>query len=151
MLSHDNLKASPNSTHTSKRVGRGKGSGKGTFSGRGCKGQGSRTGRGKFNAAFEGGQTPLFRRMPKKRGFTSYEPTEFAIVNVSQLQELADAGVTSVDSQTLFDKGMIKKKDSLLKLLGNGELTASVTVRIHKTSAQAKAKIEKAGGTIELL
>ena len=151
MLSHDNIQASPNSTKTRIRVGRGNGSGKGTFSGRGCKGQGSRTGKGKFNAAFEGGQTPLFRRMPKKRGFTAYDPTVFSVVNVSQLQDLATAGITTIDSEILFNKGIINKKEALLKLLGDGELTSKVTIRIHKASKQAQEKVAKAGGTIELL
>ncbi len=126
-------------------------SGKGGTSGRGNGGQNSRTGRGKFNAAFEGGQTPLFRRMPKKRGFTAYAPNVFSIVNVSTLQKLATEGVTTIDSEVLTKKGIIPNIGALIKLLGNGEITSSVTIRIHKASAQAQEKVTAAGGTVELL
>lgn len=89
--------------------------------------------------------------MPKKRGFTSFGAVSFAPINVNQLQKLADAGVTTIDSAILFEKGMIRKKDALLKLLGNGEITGQVSVRVHKASKQAQDKVTKAGGTVELL
>lgn len=151
MLSHASVSRSAGSAKTSKRVGRGNGSGKGTYSGRGCKGQGSRTGKGKFNVAFEGGQTPLVRRMPKKRGFTAFNQTQYEIVNVSTLQTLADAGVTTIDTEVLFNKGIIRHKAAPIKLLGNGDLKASVTVRVHAASDSAKQKIEAASGKVELI
>jgi len=89
--------------------------------------------------------------MPKSRGFTAYNPADYAIVNVSQLQALATAGVTTIDAALLAEKGIIKGETSLLKLLGDGEITSAVTIRIHKASAQAQEKVKKAGGTIELL
>ncbi len=151
MLSHNTIESAPNSRKPRMRVGRGVGSGKGGTSGRGNNGQNSRTGRGKFNAVFEGGQTPLFRRLPKKRGFTAYAPNVFSILNVSTLQKLADEGVTTIDSEVLVQKGIISNIGALIKLLGNGEITSKVTVRIHKASAQAQEKVTKAGGTVELL
>lgn len=151
MLSHNTIKSAPNSRTARTRVGRGVGSGKGGTSGRGNGGQNSRTGRGKFNATFEGGQTPLFRRMPKKRGFTAYAPNVFSILNVSTLQKLASEGITTIDSEVLVKKGIIPNIGALIKLLGNGEITSSVTIRIHKASAQAQEKVIKAGGTVEIL
>lgn len=151
MLSHNTIQSAPNSHKSRMRVGRGPGSGKGGTSGRGNNGQKSRTGRGKINAAFEGGQTPLFRRMPKKRGFTAFAPTTFSVLNVSTLQKLADKGITTIDSQVLLEKGIISDTGALIKLLGDGEISAKVTVRIHKASAQAQEKVMKAGGTVELL
>jgi len=89
--------------------------------------------------------------MPKKRGFTAFDTVPFAPINVSQLQKLADAGITTIDNEVLFNKGIIRKKDALLKLLGNGEITQSVSIRIHRASKQAQDKVTKAGGTVELL
>lgn len=151
MLSHNTIQSAPNSHKARLRVGRGPGSGKGGTSGRGNNGQNSRTGRGKTNAAFEGGQTPFFRRMPKKRGFTAFAPNVFSVLNVSTLQKLADNGVATIDSEVLVKKGIIPNVGALIKLLGNGEITAKVTVRVHKASVQAQEKIAKAGGTVELL
>ncbi|EKD29532.1 MAG: hypothetical protein ACD_78C00367G0007 [uncultured bacterium (gcode 4)] len=151
MLSHNTIKATPGSAKARMRVGRGNGSGKGTFAGRGCKGQNARTGGGKVKAVFEWGQSPLFRRMPKKRGFTAFDTVPFAPINVSQLQKLADAGITTIDNEVLFEKGIIRKKDALLKLLGNGEITQKVSIRIHRASKQAQDKVTAAGGTVELL
>lgn len=151
MLTQANITAHPGSKKAAKRIGRGNGSGKGTYSGRGVKGQGSRTGRGKFNPAFEGGQTPLFRRLPKKRGFTAYNPAEFAIVNVDALAELAAQGITVIDTIVLCQKGLVRKSGDALKVLGNGEITTAITLKTNKISKEAKAKIEKAGGTVELL
>ncbi len=151
MFNHSNLSAHPGSKKLAKRVGRGNASGSGTYCGRGVKGQGSRTGLGKFNPAFEGGQTPLFRRLPKKRGFTAYNPAEFGIVNVETLAELAKAGSTTIDSILLHEKGMLRKSGMLLKILGNGNIDVAISIRANKISKEAKAKIEKAGGTVELL
>lgn len=150
MLSHNTLEYAPNSRTPRLRVGRGNGSGKGTSAGRGNGGQKSRTGR-KINPTFEGGQTPLFRRMPKKRGFTAFEQVKFDVVNVSDLQTLAEKGIITIDTQVLFENGIIRKKDALLKLLGDGEITSKVTVRTNKVSKQAQEKVTAAGGTVELL
>jgi large subunit ribosomal protein L15 len=139
----------PGSKKAPIRRGRGNGSGKGTFSGRGCKGQGSRTGNGKFNPAFEGGQTPLFRRLPKMRGFTARNQVRFEVVNLADLQKLADAKVTEVDVLVLVEKGLVRK-DCPVKILGTGKLEAAVKVKANAASASAKAAIEKAGGTLEL-
>ncbi|MDQ1343325.1 MAG: large subunit ribosomal protein [Patescibacteria group bacterium] len=149
MLNHASLSPNEGSQKAPIRRGRGNGSGKGTFSGRGCKGQGSRTGKGKFNPAFEGGQTPLFRRLPKLRGFTSLNQIRFEVVNLDDLQALADAGVTEIDTLLLVDKGLVRKV-APVKILGSGELKAKLTVKANAASASAKAAIEKAGGTLEL-
>jgi large subunit ribosomal protein L15 len=151
MLSQNNVQSAAGSTKPRKRVGRGNGSGKGTYSGRGVKGQGSRTGIGKFNAAFEGGQTPLFRRLPKARGFTKWNQVKFNIVNVSDLAALAAEKITTVDAILLAEKGIIRKNGNPLKVLGNGTLDVAVTITANKVSKEALAKIEKAGGKVELV
>ena len=149
MLNHNSISPAPGSTKAPIRRGRGNGSGKGTYSGRGCKGQGSRTGNGKFNSAFEGGQTPLFRRLPKKRGFTKREQASFEVVNLSDLETLAAAGVVEIDALVLVEKGLVRK-GCPVKILGNGKLKASVKVKANAASESAKKAIEKAGGSIEL-
>ncbi len=149
MLNHASVSPNPGSKKARIRRGRGNGSGKGTFCGTGCKGQGTRTGNGKFNAAFEGGQTPLFRRLPKMRGFTSRNQVRFEAVNLSSLQKLAEAGVVEIDALVLVEKGLVRE-GCPVKILGSGELTVAVKVKANAASASAKAAIEKAGGTIEL-
>jgi large subunit ribosomal protein L15 len=143
----DDLAPAPGSRSQRKRVGRGHGSGHGGRSGRGDKGQLSRSGGGK-GPHFEGGQQPLYRRLPKLPGFTNRFRTEYAIVNVSRLGELfADGDVVDVDA--LFDKGVIKSKTVPVKVLGDGDLGARLTVRVDKVSAGAREKIVAAGGTVE--
>ncbi len=151
MVSHTTLSPSKGSTKGRKRVGRGNGSGKGTYSGRGVKGQGSRTGTGKFNPAFEGGQTPLFRRLPKKRGFTKWNQVEFNVVNLADLEALATAGNAKIDAILLVSLGYIRSNGNPLKILGNGTLSQKVTITANKASATAIAAVEKAGGKIELI
>lgn len=151
MVSHTTLTPSKGSTKERKRVGRGNGSGKGTYSGRGVKGQGSRTGTGKFNPAFEGGQTPLFRRLPKKRGFTKWNQVEFNVVNLADLEALATAGNAKIDAILLVSLGYIRSNGNPLKILGNGTLSQKVTITANKASATAIAAVEKAGGKIELI
>ena len=131
--------------HRSKRnrVGRGPGSGNGKTSGRGQKGQKSRSGGG-VRLGFEGGQTTLARRLPK-RGFTNFNRKEYAIVNVETLNKYDDG--TVVNAALLLEDKVIKKELSGLKILGNGELTKKLTVQAAKFSASAKEAIEKAGGT----
>lgn len=129
------------------RVGRGPGSGNGKTSGRGQKGQNSRSGGG-VRLGFEGGQTPLARRLPK-RGFTNFNRKEYAIVNVETLNRFEEG--TTVNVALLLEKGIIKKELSGLKVLGNGELTKNLTVEAVKFSKSAKEAIEKAGGKAEVI
>ena len=130
-----------------KRVGRGNSSGNGTYAGRGLNGQLSRSGGGK-GAGFEGGQQPLAMRLPKLPGFTNHSRVEYAPVNVSRLDGLFNDGDV-VDSAALVEKGVIKAEFIPVKVLGDGELTKKLTVRVDKVSASAQAKIEAAGGKVE--
>lgn len=130
-----------------KRIGRGNASGHGTTAGRGTKGQLSRSGGGK-GAGFEGGQQPLAMRLPKLPGFTNRNRVEYAPVNVSRLEEKFADGDT-VDTASLIAAGIIKREYELVKVLGNGEITKKLTVKVDKVSASAKAKIEAAGGKVE--
>ena len=141
------LYPAPGSRHAKKRVGRGPGSGKGKTAGRGENGQLSRSGGGK-RAGFEGGQTPLARRLPKLPGFTNINRVEYVPVNVKTLEERFEAGET-VDRDSLIEKGVIKKYEKLVKVLGDGELTKALTVKVDKVSKTAQAKIEAAGGKVE--
>ncbi len=146
MKLHD-LKPAAGSRTAPKRLGRGTGSGLGKTSGKGHKGQKARSGGG-VRPGFEGGQMPLSRRLPK-RGFTNIFAKEYAIVNVSMLEQL-DNG-TEVTVELLKEKGMIKKPLDGLKILGNGELTKKLTVKAAKVSASAKQNIEAAGGNVEVI
>jgi large subunit ribosomal protein L15 len=127
-----------------KRVGRGIGSGLGKTAGRGHKGWGARSGTSR-RPGYEGGQMPIYRRVPK-RGFTNARfSVDYTVVNVGVL-EAFESGAT-VDFAAILERGLASKTDPLLKVLGDGELTKALTVRAHKFSASAKAKIEKAGGS----
>ena len=130
-----------------KRVGRGIGSGHSKTSTRGYKGQKSRSGTS-IRPSFEGGQMPLHRRLPK-RGFHNLFRKEYAIVNLASLSEF-EAG-TKVDPEMLLDRGMIRKPKDGLKILGSGELKHAIHVRTHKISKSAMEKIQKAGGTVEMI
>ena len=141
------LKATDGARFTKKRIGRGQGSGTGKTSGKGQKGQNSRSGGG-VAIGFEGGQTPFFKRMPK-RGFTNYTRKEYAIVNVADLNRFED-GVT-VDYEALKAAGMLKKHLDGVKVLGGGKLEKKLTVKAEKFSATAVKAIEEAGGTVEVL
>ena len=141
------LYPAPGSHHRKKRVGRGPGSGKGKTAGRGENGQLSRSGGGK-RAGFEGGQTPLARRLPKLPGFTNINRVEYVPVNVKLLEERFEAGDV-VDRDSLIEKGIIKNYEDLIKVLGDGDLSKALTVKVDKVSASAKAKIEAAGGKVE--
>ncbi len=131
-----------------KRIGRGPGSGHGKTSGRGHKGQGSRSGYSR-KPGFEGGCVPIYRRVPK-RGFTNARfRTDYTIVNVDKLDALADG--STVDLKAILDAGLVSMNTKLLKILGGGELTKKLTVRAHKLSKSAVEKIEGAGGKVVML
>lgn len=134
------------STHKSKRVGRGIGSGLGKTSGRGQKGQKSRAG-GSIRRGFEGGQTPLYRRIPK-RGFNNHFSLEYAIVNLNDLERFEND--TVVNAELLLKEGIIRKELDGLKVLGNGELTKKLTVVAAKFSKTAEEKIQAIGGKTEV-
>ncbi len=135
------------STQAAKRLGRGVGSGLGKTSGKGHKGAKARSGGGK-RPGFEGGQMPLYRRVPKK-GFTNIFGTDYATVNVENLNVFEDG--TVIDLETLKNAGLIRKELDGLKILGNGELTKKLTVKAAKFTASAKEKIEAVGGTAEVI
>ena len=135
------------STTDSKRKGRGHGSGNGKTAGRGHKGQNARSGGG-VRIGFEGGQMPIYRRLPK-RGFTNIFAKQFAEVKLSDLNKFEDGAV--VDAQALIEAGIISKKLDGVKVLGNGELTKKVTVKAAKFTATAASKIEAAGGKAEVM
>lgn len=136
-----NLRAPKGANSNKKRVGRGMGSGIGKTSGRGHKGQRSRSG-SRMMRGFEGGQMPLHRRLPK-RGFTNIFRTEYTVLGLDRIAEL---GVTELTPEVLRERGVVKGKGSLVKVLANGELAAAVTVHAHKFSAAARKAIEAAGG-----
>lgn len=143
MKLHD-LSPAKGSKKARQRVGRGPGSGTGKTAGRGHKGQRSRSGFSR-RAGFEGGQMPLVRRVPK-RGFTNIFATEYAVFNVARLQDLDG----EVSPESLTELGWIRRGE-LVKILGQGELDKSLTVKAHKFSKSAREKIEKAGGSCEVL
>jgi len=141
-----NLRAPKGANSNKKRVGRGMGSGIGKTSGRGHKGQGSRSG-SSLMRGFEGGQMPLHRRLPK-RGFTNIFRVEYTVLNLDRIAELNE---TELTIEKLTELGFTKRKGGLVKVLGNGELTTAVTVHAHKFSKTAQEAIEKAGGKAILI
>ena len=140
------LKSAEGSRKKRNRVGRGPSSGNGKTAGRGQKGQKARS--GGVRLGFEGGQTPLFRRIPK-RGFTNINRKEYAIINLDDLNVFEDGAV--VTAADLIEAGLVKKEKSGIKVLGNGELERKLTVKAAKFSASAKEAIETAGGSIEVI
>lgn len=143
-----NLSPPPGATRKRKRVGRGQGSTLGKTSGKGQKGQNSRSGGG-VPIGFEGGQMPLHRRLPKF-GFTSRNRVDYAIVNLEDLEARFDDGAT-VELETLKALGMIRRNAKLVKVLGRGEISKKLTVKVNKISSSAQSKIESAGGTVEVI
>ena len=141
------LTPAPDSNKAVKRIGRGHGSGNGKTAGKGHKGQNARSGGG-VRIGFEGGQMPLARRIPK-RGFNNIFATKYSVVNVSDLNKFKDG--TVVDTELLVASGLVKKVNDGVKILGNGELTAKLTVKAAKFSQSAIEKIEKAGGKAEVM
>lgn len=145
----NNLRAPEGATHKKKRLGRGQGSGLGKTSGRGNKGQKSRSGYSR-KRGFEGGQMPLHRRLPK-RGFTNIFKREWAEVNLARVEELFDAGAT-VTPEVLVEKGLVRKSlKGSVAILGKGDLSKSLTISAHRFSESAKNKIEAAGGKAEVI
>jgi len=145
MRLHD-LHPAPGSTHPKKRIGRGPGSGHGKSAGKGEKGQKARN---KVRIGFEGGQTPLYRRLPQKPGFRNVNRKEYAVVNLEMLDRF-EAG-TEVNPGVLVDCGLVKKVMDGIKILGEGELTKALIVKAHKFSKSAEEKIKTAGGTAEVV
>ncbi len=141
-----NLRAPRKANENKKRVGRGMGSGMGKTSTRGHKGQGSRSG-SSLMRGFEGGQMPLHRRLPK-RGFTNIFKIEYEVVNLERLAGIDEKEITP---DVLRKAGVVTKKNSLVKVLGQGDLSKAITVHAHKFSKSAQEKIEKAGGKINVL
>ena len=144
----NDLYPAPGSTHRKKRIGRGTGSGMGGTSTKGHKGQKARAGGG-VRPGFEGGQTPLYRRLPQKPGFRNVNRKEYAVVNLEDLARF-EAG-TEVTPQLLKESGLVKGLKDGIKILGDGELNKALTVRAHKFSKSAQEKITTAGGTVEVL
>ncbi len=147
MLNLSELKPNDGATHYKKRVGRGTSSGHGKTSTRGHNGQNQRSGGG-VRPGYEGGQTPLFKRLPK-RGFTNVNRKEYAIVNVCDLNGFENG--TVVDVNLLKEEGLVKKEYNGVKVLGKGELNVKLTVKAAKFSETAKQVIENAGGTVEVI
>lgn len=141
------LKPAAGSRHSRKRVGRGTASGLGKTSGRGQKGQKARSGGG-VRPGFEGGQNPIYRRLPK-RGFTNPNRKEYAVVNLDVLNRFAEG--TEVTPELLLEEGVIKNVKNGVKVLGNGELNVKLTVKAHKFSQSAAEKIAAAGGVTEVI
>lgn len=141
------LKPNPGARQVANRIGRGQGSGNGKTAGKGQKGQLSRSGGGK-GPGFEGGQTPIYKRIPK-RGFTNINRKEFAVVDLSALNTFEEG--TTVTPEMMIAAGLVKKVLSGIKILANGNIDKKLTVTCHAISASAKSAIEKAGGKVEVL
>jgi large subunit ribosomal protein L15 len=142
----NDLSPAPGSRKERKRVGRGIGSGHGRTCGRGTKGQKARN---KVRMGFEGGQTPLHRRIPHRRGFKNPFRDEYAVVNLNRIAKLE--GVTEVTPELLLERGLVKDPSARVKILGTGELTAPLVIRAHSFSKSAIEKIQKVGGTAEVI
>ncbi len=145
-MRQDELSPAPGSKKSRKRVGRGDGSGHGTYSGRGCKGQKSRAGY-KMRPGFEGGQLPLIKRLPRKRGFVNIFRTEYSTVNINKLNTFESG--SEVTPEKLVAAGIVKSLRQPIKILAAGDINHPLVVRANKFSAAAKAKIEAAGGKAE--
>lgn len=141
------LSPAPGSNRDVKRIGRGHGSGHGKTAGKGHKGQWARSGGG-VKPGFEGGQTKIAMRIPK-RGFNNIFATEYAVVNVQDLEERFDAGAV-VDEAAIIESGLVRKPLDGIKLLAKGEITKALTVKVTKFSEAAKTKVENAGGKVEV-
>ncbi len=146
MIRLGELKGAKGSTHRTKRLGRGAGSGKGDTSGKGHKGLLARKGGGR-RVGYEGGQTPMIRRIPK-RGFHNFTKKHYALINLDQLNELK---LKEISLESLREAGVLKGNEPYLKVLGIGEISKAISVKAHKFSASAKEKLEKAGAKLEVI
>lgn len=142
------LKPQAGSVHKKKRLGCGRGSGLGKTSGKGHKGQRARSGKKRPYLGFEGGQMPLYRRIPKRGFFHAKEP--MVLIKLNQLEKFFNNG-DSVNAVTLFEKGLIPRQDILIKVLSEGEITKKLNLEVHKVTGSAQEQIEKAGGSIKLI
>ncbi|MGD1119231.1 MAG: 50S ribosomal protein L15 [Dehalococcoidales bacterium] len=147
MVKQNNIAPATGSRHAAKRVGRGTGSGHGTFSGRGCKGQKARAGNNKVRPGFEGGQLPLIKRLPRKRGFVNIYKIEYNLVTLDDLNQFESG--SEVTSEKMVAAGIITTPSNPIKVLADGAIDRPLTVKADKFSASAKAKIEAAGGKAE--
>ena len=147
MVNQNNIAPAPGSRHAAKRVGRGNGSGHGTYSGRGCKGQKARAGNNKVRPGFEGGQLPLIKRLPRKRGFVNIYKIEYNLVTLDDLNQFESG--SEVTSEKMVAAGIITTPSNPIKVLADGAIDRPLTVKADKFSASAKAKIEAAGGKAE--
>jgi len=145
-MKQDELSPAPGSTKSRKRVGRGDGSGHGSYSGRGCKGQKARAGY-KTKPGFQGGQLPLIKRLPRKRGFVNIFKTEYNVVNINQLN-IFESG-SEVTPERLVAAGLVKSLRHQVKILAEGDINHPLVVKAHQFSTAAKAKIEAVGGRVE--
>ncbi len=145
-MRQNELSPAPGSKKSRKRVGRGDGSGHGTYSGRGCKGQKSRAGF-KVRPGFEGGQLPLIKRLPQKRGFVNIFRTEYSTISINKLN-MFESG-SEVTPERLVAAGLVKSLRHPVKILADGDINYPLLVKAHKFSTAAKAKIEAAGGRVE--
>ena len=148
MLSLNNINPGKSKVRGRKRIGRGPGSGWGTTAGRGEKGAGARKSAKAGRGAFEGGQMPIHRRLPK-RGFKSKFPKDTQIVNLARLEKATETA--KFDAIVLFDLGFIRDISKPIKILGNGKITRAITLEVNAISESAKAAVEKAGGKIEIV
>ncbi len=148
MMEHD-IRATPGARRERRRVGRGDASGKGSYSGRGQKGQKARTGRGHMLPGFEGGQLRLVKKLAARRGFTNLFRKQYRTINLSSFEKLTD--VTEVTPEVLVAAGLLPPGDDPVKVLGDGEIARPLTVSAHRFTAHAKEKIEAAGGVVKEL
>ncbi|MFC2044461.1 50S ribosomal protein L15 [Chloroflexota bacterium] len=146
-MRQNELRPAPRSKKRGKRVGRGNGSGHGTYCGRGVKGQKSRAGAMKVRPGFEGGQLPLIKRLAEKRGFTNIFKTEYSVINIDRLNVFKEG--SEVTPERLMAAGLVKSLRHPIKILAHGDIRQRILVKAHKFSAAAKAKIEVVGGKVE--
>jgi large subunit ribosomal protein L15 len=146
-MRQDQLSPPPGSKKNRKRIGRGDSSGHGSFSTRGAKGQNSRSGSSKLRPGFEGGQLPMLKRLPEKRGFFNRFRTEYSVVNIDKLSVFTSG--SEVTPEKLLEAGLLKSLDKPVKILATGDISQPLVVKANKFSAAARAKIEAAGGKAE--
>jgi large subunit ribosomal protein L15 len=149
MLRQHDLKAPKGARKGRKRRGRGNGSGRGNYSGRGMKGQGARSGPGP-NPGFEGGQLPLIRRLPTKRGFTNIFRVDYTVVNLAGLEERFEPG-EHVTPERMVQSGLVRSLKLPIKVLGEGEMSKALTVVANRFSVRARERLLEAGGAVELI